>query len=245
MPKAIVHRKPKSRKLRAGRRVAYALVGFAVAGLLGGYGLWLMFPGAGGLGSKLGPATPPAPDFEAMIPEARFGSRAFVYDDDPVSPAFLVGYALNGRLELAVVAWDSRQNRYRLQETVALTNGSDVLGGPPAVMLEKMGPAGPTLVVASGPDAGTGWTMIFVRGSSGLAPAAVVEQDGTVRPGVFAIDMKATLEDISGDGVKELLIEQVDGGGVHLWDGRQFVWDARLTWALETRSRLFPEPENP
>ncbi|MEK9152776.1 MAG: hypothetical protein AAB692_05420 [Patescibacteria group bacterium] len=244
--KKVVRRTARRKSAPPNRMGMYVLLVFTVAALLIAYGLQSAGPFGSDVtpGSRLGPSQPPAPDFTTIIPGARFGGAASAYDDDPVSPGFAVGYARDGKLWLGVVVWNSREARYGLAVEKELAHGSDAIGGLPAVRIEKM-PAGVSLIAASGPDAGTGWTYLFRRAGNGLEPINVTQQDGAMRPVAFWIDGSAKLEDVDGDGTVELLLEQVDGGGVHRWDGTQFVWDSKLTWALETRDRLFPKPKNP
>lgn len=240
----------KTKTVRKSKTLPAALVALMACVLLGVFVLQYAYPATSGPAD----APPPRPDLARLLPRgARTSADAIAYIDDPVAPAFAVGFLLDGRASVGLVAWDRAESAYRLMSSVELAANGTAMTALPLIRTDAVALGGPRVVLAGAAVAGGGSAVgVLVSGGDTLSFAGRKEQDASLQTALFADgsayapDESLALEDLDADGKKELVVRRTaDGGEVisaYRWDGSFFVFESDLSRALRLRKDLFLEP---
>ena len=235
--------------------VAIALV---VTAFLLAFVLQRTLPRRDSVGERL-----PPPDFAGLLPagaEAAAGG-ALELPDTP-QPAYVVAYrSVKGEVELSLIAWDKRDNRYALTSTLGLAAGDQRLESVPTLTSVALGRGAPIAVLARG-SAGAYMDGVFVIIRQGNELRFVAKQDKDGHAGIAFFLSGASARhsenvdfgDVDGDGTKEAVVTVSDTDthgvkretvSVYMLKEGVFTYDAELSRALTLSKSVFPEPTAP
>lgn len=201
-----------------------------------------------------------APHFALLLPS---GS---VYDDDSIvrmfdpgsgTVSFAVAYMRGMIAELALIQWDNKLGKYGVTSTMSLNMPELKFSGLPDVKAEPMGDGLSHAVTISGPSGVSDELTFLAVLRLGELKQVYVNDSGSTSVGIFhsgptlSESERAKFIDLDADGMLELMVTKLlrtrDGDEsqdirVHAWNMGRFELNEKLTWAMDVRERVFPEP---
>ncbi len=189
------------------------------------------------------------PDVAMYLPSGtQWNEQSLVAVEEPaaVVPSYVVGYIERGRVSAVLLRWDVRARTFVSAGIIAVDSRS---GAPsvPELSVASLGAGRPSAIIVSRMDATLpaphrASTVLLVD-ANGLRTAVWRDVDG-VESAVTDITVPALrILDVSGDGLQDLLADHGDDVvDVYEWKDDVFAYSERLSWAMATSRRLFPEP---
>jgi hypothetical protein len=196
------------------------------------------------------------PDLAKLLPSSAKWTDASVIAIESLAasdiPSYVAGYADGGKLHVALLAWDAHEGAFTLAQTAEWDAAADAA----ATLTAEAAPLGtglPTMVVLQ-QRRGSASTdvIVLVADEAGLRVAQLAGENrkGTAAPASFVAPVRkdggdiVLFQDVSGDGVADLLLRtaKADDVQVYEWQKDAFAYSERLSWAMVMSKQLFPEP---
>lgn len=201
------------------------------------------------------------PDIASVLPSGA------VFDGDSVrevlrgpsaSSVFVVPFTRQRETDVGVIVWDASKGMYILASYVPLVAGDARVMGLPEMETLPLGDHYVNAVLAKGTTGvSRETTYLFIVENMTVSRAVITDAHGIARQAAFSSgpllqwSEDPVLEDLDEDGVLELVVtrrgkgaqgEPVTQKEAYVWQGGGFALDEDLSWALDTTTRLFPEP---